>query len=343
MAALSLASCSSALASCPCIDYRAAPPEVKFQAWADRSALVFEASAESVVSTPRQMVDGYPEASRTTVLQIFKVWKGVLGARVVLESSSLFDCAFGFQQGPQYLVFASIRNGKVFVEHCMGTIPLEEAGEYLRYYQNSTGAVCGSVRDSRGDPAVGAFVSAWIPGSGKNQFVTYQTPVGSEGEYLLGLLKPGKYPLVAEATSEKPPSREVGWYRRAFFPSPENWTVEVQAGQRYCGFDIKLVRQPLRTVRGRIQTEDGSPLPNECTAYLRGLATGHPFSFSRYVRSNASGSFEFVGVPNGSIYAYATCFQGDENTSVWRGTSVWVKTDAELVLTIRRIQPLPLN
>lgn len=317
------------------------PPQETFQGWANASPIVFEASAESVVAVPRQTADGYREGSRTTVLQIFKVWKGALASKVVLESSSLFDCAFGFEQGHQYLVFAEVREGKLFVRHCSGTIPLEEAGDYLLYYQNSTGAVCGTVRNPEGAPAADAFVAVWRPAAKKNQFTTYRTAVGADGSYRLGLLKPGKYPLIAFAVTERPYRHEVGFYGKNAPRIYGDWTVEVEAGKEVCGFDMNLVRLPLWTVRGRIQTEDGSPAPKECTAFLRDVATGHPMSYSRYVGAGQDGRFEFEGVPYGPIYAYATCHGKNEDGTVWRGVSKWVIKDIELVLTVRRFRPEP--
>jgi protocatechuate 3,4-dioxygenase beta subunit len=175
-----------------------------------------------------------------------------------------------------------------------------------------SGAISGTVRDSDGEPLEDAHVilARRTARYGKPR-VEGEDSVDTDdrGEYRFRGLVAGHYYIGVEPKSrgwdqvDHSPNagatvKPVATFYPAVTELAQAAPIEVSAGQRVTGIDVTLVRSPVFRVRGRVLNV---PSANRMTVSLRDSRNGgmrdHGLSTSTL---NATGEFEFRGVPPGS-------------------------------------------
>ena len=176
------------------------------------------------------------------------------------------------------------------------------------------GAIAGMVRDSDGEPLESAYVTL--------ARFTYEqgvravrreaaTTTDDRGEYRFHGLAAGKYYIGVEAgaldfpfrvdRSGKPASAEMSI--PTIYPNVNDLAlatpVEVAPGRRVSGVDVTMIRSRVFRVAGRVLNLPGRVVSVELEDARNSGIRDHPLRAST---RNASGDFEFRGVPPGIYY-----------------------------------------
>jgi hypothetical protein len=120
----------------------------QFERRLEMSAAVFTGTVVGFKWHITELDPGLPNSKmmlRGAVLVPQSVWKGVgTDTLIVWTADNEGACGFPFEEGKEYLVFASIRDSVSFNTNlCAGTQPVEAAGRYLEllgYPRDTTGS-----------------------------------------------------------------------------------------------------------------------------------------------------------------------------------------------------------
>jgi ribosomal protein L21E len=182
------------------------------------------------------------------------------------------------------------------------------------------GVITGQVTDQDGEPAQNVEVTAYkfryFGGRKTLQEVGNKVQVDDEGWFRLARLDPGRY-YVSAAPSRSMAARTAADVK-TLYPSASDLLgavpLEVTPGARLAGIDIRLRREPVYSIKGKV-TRNGSPVD----AWV-GVLTKDA-SAQRWSAQTSKGAFEMQGLPAGKYTLEARV--GDQthiviNTSVPR-------------------------
>ncbi|HEV2298749.1 MAG TPA: hypothetical protein VGR72_09560 [Candidatus Acidoferrales bacterium] len=227
---------------------------------------------------------------RVVTIQVLRMFRGkLIGSVTVLTGIGTGDCGYDFETGKEYLVYASnVDDGVLFTSICTGTTLLEQAGPllgslrgdpptaddlldpetyYKKYEPQWTEKVCGRVVKPGGVPLAGADVVMTQLREEPLPAMSASDPNLSkpDGTFCIEGISPGKYLLTAEDVDYDANTRWMGYYPGVPGHS-EAKPIEVTEGTSVSGLNFRVQNQPVFTVRFRVVTSDGSPVPLE---YLR--------------------------------------------------------------------------
>ncbi len=170
----------------------------------------------------------------------------------------------------------------------------------------------GRVLDEFGEPAQGAMVQAYSArqANGKQTWSMTRSTVTTDdrGMFRLLNLSPGRYVVGVQFQDRLRPmpggGGQADTYAPTYYPkaldAAEAQPVEVVAGSEKAGIEIRLQRVAAYQVRGRVIGRNGeAPTGFSVMMRQRGLG-GEPGGMSTAVRTGQDGTFELVGVRNGS-------------------------------------------
>jgi hypothetical protein len=139
---------ASAAFACDCAALKAPTPSIRTEA-----PIIFEGQVVEILdrslhitrTTPSDSTGETRPLGREVVFQVSRAWAGVTSRRVSLFMDAS-DCAFGFEPGHRYVVFARRgAKGRPTTSVCMRTSEADRARDILRALGPSK-----SVRRSRG-------------------------------------------------------------------------------------------------------------------------------------------------------------------------------------------------
>lgn len=306
---------------------------------------------------------------RAVYLQNLHAYRGQAPDKVVvLTGIGLGDCGFDFETGKQYLVYGDrIDRDYLFTSICSGTSPLEEAGPALRFLREEkptsddlmdvesyqakflpqwTGTACGHIAMLGDRPLDRASVEMTqirdepLP---PKQFAD-ENGSKEDGSFCIRDISPGKYILTAERADYKAYYRWMGYYP-GMRKRSEAIAIEIHAGDSLNDLQFATHREPLYTMRFRIVTADGSPIPLDSL----GIAVDAPYqdglAYHLTQNGNEDGIF-YAGYVPPCYCTVQTYVQPDPKTgklppelSKWRMVKeeVTIPSKAEVVvLTLTR-------
>ena len=112
-------------------------PRAQVEAFAPRADAIFAGRVAQIRWKVAEIDSGHADSKMMFLLAVFvptKSWKGdVADTVVVWTPDNVGACGFTFEEGEQYLVFATTRDATSLSSGlCTGTRTLAEAGPYLR-------------------------------------------------------------------------------------------------------------------------------------------------------------------------------------------------------------------
>jgi len=226
--------------------------------------------------------------SRNVKFEVVEAFKGAARdvKQVEVNPSSGTSCYVPFKLGEQYLVYASIYNGRLFTTSCSGSQKLADATvsvEYLRAWKAGTTktTIQGGVRtttpggDIRDLPVSGVEVIAL---GDKTRHVT---TTGANGRFLVEGVLPGRY--------------ELSFSRAGYISQKPSYPLNVS--ERSCA-EIRIGLEVLSRVRGRLTNPSGSAAVG-IQVELGLIDDDGRIRFPLTSESTAGGAFEFTKVPPG--------------------------------------------
>jgi len=297
----------------------------------DQSPLIFEGRVErqevtqGPIGPPKGVLSWTPNGwHRVVTIGAQRVYRGPKqGSYTVLTGMGTGDCGYDFEPGKEYLVYAEpMGDGTFFTSICTGTNLLEHSGPALRvlrgepptsvdlldsktYYEQMyprwTGGVCGRVINAlNGSPVGGAQVFLWQQRKDLLPPKQYsdENLAKVDGTFCIESADPGKYLLGAENEDYRSGRRVRGFYP-GVTSEGEAKPVEVVAGQTLSGMDFRLQREQLYTVRLRVVTSDGSPLPWKNLGVAIDSPDRDPLSYHESHGVNEDGSYVLGLIPAG--------------------------------------------
>jgi hypothetical protein len=224
-------------------------------------------------------------AHRAVSFRLLRTYQGLAPEKVtVLTGMGLGDCGFDFETGKQYLVYADrIDANNLFTSICTGTSRLEEAGPALRFLRGEqpmpddlldvqsyykkfnpqwNATVCGRVTKPDGTPLDRASVEMTQVRDEPLPPKRASDPNLSkpDGSFCIPNISPGKYVLTAERGVYDDYFRWMGYYP-GVRKNSEAVPIEIHPGDNLSNLKFAVIKEPLYTVKFRIVTPDGSPLP----------------------------------------------------------------------------------
>jgi hypothetical protein len=272
---------------------------------------------------------------RIVTLTVVFAHKGIAPGRVkVLTGMGDSDCGFDFEKGKDYLVFAErVADGTLFTSICSGTASLEDSGPDVRYLRGKhpepddlldppayytkhandvTANVCGHVTKTDGTPVASADVTLiqmreeedLPPRSASDPNLSKK-----DGSFCVPHVEPGKYIMTAETINYKKNKRLAAYYPGVAERSQAQ-LIEVLPSKDQVGRDFLVREEPLFTVRFRVVTEDGSPLPVRTLGiYIHSLKRD-PLGYEERHGVENDGSYTLGLIPSGH-YVVGTYFDSD--------------------------------
>jgi len=126
---------ASAASACDCASLKAPSPAIRTEA-----PIIFEGQVVEILDrslhitriTPSDSTGETRPLGREVVFQVSRAWAGVTSRRVSLFMDDS-DCAFGFEAGHQYVVFARRdQKGRATTSVCMRTAEADRAETVLK-------------------------------------------------------------------------------------------------------------------------------------------------------------------------------------------------------------------
>jgi hypothetical protein len=260
---------------------------------------------------------------RIITMLVLRAYRGRPEPRVVVVTGmGLGDCGFDFETGKEYLVYADFtEDGSLFTSICTGTAPTVQAGAALRllrgeppsaddlltpqaYYSKYapqwTAKVCGRVNKPDGSPLGKASVEMSELRDGRLPPKTASDPNSSkpDGRFCIEGVFPGKYLLTAEENDYDAGTRWMGYYPGVTKHS-EARAIEVRAGVNLSDLQFGVQKQPLYTVRFRVVTSDGRPVPWRNLAVAIESHDRDPLGYRESHGVNEDGSYTLGLIPPG--------------------------------------------
>ncbi len=298
---------------------------------ADHTETIFEGTVEKqeVVSGPMgPPSDAFSmtpaDAHRVVTFLVTRTYRGHADSRVtIITGLSDGDCGYDFETGKQYLVHATRDNtGNLFFTNmCTRTAEVEKSGPAIRllrgdppapddlldpqtyerkYFSIWTATMCGRVTKPDGSPMARASVHLSqvrdepLP---PKEFAD-ENGAGPDGSFCIQSISPGKYLLTAEETNYDTNTR---WM--AYFPGvPHSFDakiIDIAAGANISGIQFTVQQQPLYTVRFKIATPDGSPLPWRCLSIAIDSPERDRLAYHEDHGINEDGSYTLGLIPPG--------------------------------------------
>jgi hypothetical protein len=242
---------------------------------------------QPLARSPGTVLQPVPLGAKVT-LSVSERFRGAASATLVIRNAP-GDCAYPFQVGHEYLVFANERQGEVTVTSCSATQPAKVAIariEQLRALRDGT-----TLPDLYGfvgtHPLVGGEYG-WeqvqpMPGltvTARSGTAEYRTQTVDDGMYRFQGLLRGRYQLSVAA----PPGRLALWRGGAEYPSTD-------AGMR-CAMNFEVFWDG--RISGTIIGRDGQPASGTITALYAGPEPAQ--LFGALVKD---GRFEILRLPPG--------------------------------------------
>jgi hypothetical protein len=222
---------------------------------------------------------------RSVSVRVLRAYRGqASGDVIVLTGVGLGDCGLDFDTEEKYLIYAD-RNesGDLYTSICSGTAPIDQSGPDLRYLRGEKpttedllsweaysykveakwyGTACGRVTKSDGTPLGEASVAVMqVRGEPLPPRVATDSNLSKkDGRFCVDSIVPGKYILTAEKIDYDKGSRWMGFYPGVGTHLAAAVT-EVRAGEHLSGLHFTAREENLYTVRIRVVTSDGSPVP----------------------------------------------------------------------------------
>jgi len=199
--------------------------------------------------------------------------------------------------------------------------------EYPQYLK-TTGFVCGRIYHADGQAVEGGRVNAWFIESPERRWREKIKSVARDGTYRLEFLPPGRYVLSAVVEPESLSVRYVGLYVEPGWPG-ESSLLEVEGGEEKCGVDIIVHPQEVFTIKGYLQTSDGSQLPLRATTVTLESSSKDPYRLWRRASVQPDDSFEIRGIPAGRYSLRANLSSRNQRKWQARWFGISVKGDRE--------------
>jgi hypothetical protein len=303
---------------------------------------------------------------RAVSIHVLRAYRGQVSGNVtVLTGMGLGDCGFDFESGKKYLVYADrVDAGSLFTSICTGTSPLEQAGPALRFLRGQKptaddlldgesyydkvqshwyGTACGRVTTAEGTPFdKGSVDLTQIRDEPLPPMVASDPNLSKpDGSFCIQSIRPGKYVLTADRPDYEDHSRWMGYYPGVAKRS-EAVPIEVQAGDNLSDLHFSVRQERLYTVRFRIVTPDGSPLPLERLGVSIDSADRDALAYHLTQNRNENGNYPAGYVPPGH-YLVQTYIQPNFETgkvpaelSRWRMAKqeVDIPSDSEFVVKL---------
>ncbi len=285
VAALSMAgealACSCAASGPPCQ-----------AAWS--ADAVFAGTVRSVSHS--QPADADTVARRTIVLFTVDEPLRNVTARSVEVAMATGTCAYRFQIGQKYLIYArTLETGRLTTSICSRTRPLDEAGEDLVYLRSNLSAsprarIYGKVTEWRRDPAEAAAVD-YGPMAGLTVVVAGATSrqelvTDAHGRYKVPNLAAGRFVVTLV-----PP---FGFDARAL-----EHEIGVKDPRACIPLDFNISQ--VAAASGSVVDAQGQPVAGlDIDAVAAELAGFDPAPFQTPVRTDERGAFRFEGLPPGA-------------------------------------------
>jgi protocatechuate 3,4-dioxygenase beta subunit len=186
----------------------------------------------------------------------------------------------------------------------------------LRLFMSPLAAVNGRVLDDFGEPVSGAIVqlARRLTARGSTSDIPGMSASTDDlGNFRLPAVEPGRYVVQAvHAESREVLYPEPGGAVTAYVPTYAPSTtdpqqaeiIDARAAEETGPVVIRLRRDPVFSVRGRVLDAEGNPVPN-AQVFLRSAAGFALFLQPGQARTFPDGRFELPGVPRGDWYLTA--------------------------------------
>ena len=369
-----LALTGAAAFACTCIGPSNAKTVRDVAAWygegAHAGAIIFEGSVEK-----QELSSGPPGAPATAMsmtfrgehrvvtIRMLRVYRGEVASNVtVLTGIGGGDCGFDFETGKQYLVYASRIDAKTLSTNiCSGTSSLERAGPALRLLRGEApapddlldpekysskfqsrwyGTLCGRVTQEDGSPFAKASVDLtqvrddpFLPKTASDPNLSK-----TDGRFCIPVISPGRYVLTAEHLDYAHDLRLMGYYPGVTSRS-EAKIIDIVAGANLRDVNFMVHKQPVYTVRFRVVSADGTPLPLDLRVAIESVEKdGLSYDLVQHVDN---GKYTMGYVPPGRYVVRTFAEDGRANT-IAAGGSKWsmitqeieIKADSEIELKL---------
>jgi len=303
---------------------------------------------------------------RVVTILVLRSYRGLHDSRVtVVTGMGLGDCGVDFETGKQYLVYGdTLEDGSLFTSICTGTAPIQQSGVALRllrgeppladdlldpqsYYQKYgaqwTSKACGRVTKPDGSPLVNAEVEMSQVRDEQLPPIIESDPnlTRPDGSFCVEGLSSGKYLLTAEDYDYHAGNRWMGYYPGVTRHSDAT-AIEIKAGVNLSDLQFGVQKQPLYTVRFRIVTADGSPVPWKNLGVAVESLDWDPLGYREDHGVNEDGSYTLGLIPPGH-YIVRSFIQPDVETGqITMEASQWemakqkaeISRDGEVVLKL---------
>lgn len=186
----------------------------------------------------------------------------------------------------------------------------------LRLFMSPQAAVNGRVLDDFGEPVSGAIVqlARRLTARGSTSDIPgISASTDDLGNFRLPAVEPGRYVVQAVHAESREvlypePGGAVTAYAPTYAPSTTDpqqaELIDARAAEETGPVVIRLRREPVFSVRGRVLDAEGNPLSN-AQVFLRSTAGFSIFLQPGQARAFPDGRFELLGVPRGDWYLTA--------------------------------------
>lgn len=180
----------------------------------------------------------------------------------------------------------------------------------LRFFMSPQASVSGRVLDEFGEPVSGAIVqlARRVAARGATSDIPgHSASTDDLGNFHMPAVEPGRYVLQAVHADSREvlypePGGAVTAYAPTYSPSTTDpqqaEIIDARAGEEAGPAVVRLRREPVFSVRGRVLDTEGNPIPN-AQLFLRSTAGFSIFLQPGRTRVLPDGRFELLGVPRG--------------------------------------------
>jgi hypothetical protein len=264
--------------------------------WTASAVFVGTVIEVKTVNTKRE---DYEQQQRLVSFSLDEPFRGVEGAQVeVLTGMGGGDCGIAFKQSQQYLVYASLFEGKLYTGICMRTKAVATAVEELKYIHGlksatTGGSIYGTVtsyqRNEKGEPIRQPRAGARVAVTGPAQ---KEASTDTKGAYRLDGLPAGDY-TVTISPPEKTSARQS--------------EQKISLANGGCAVVSFWLENDGR-LSGRILNPAGLPV-NNAEIFLSEFNKERYRGYSDYAYSDPEGRYAFKSIPPGR-YVLTIRFDG---------------------------------
>jgi hypothetical protein len=296
--------------------------------------------------------------------RIIRLYKGEHVETIqIFDPMAGTDCGFDQRAlGGKFFVYGfQSKDGKIFIQSCSRTGPMESAGPDLRYARGEPATKedltpPGDKWRLRGDPSLATrgatlrgkvrrfgteeltvvFLTVWrVNDQGRRtNFIEATEKTNADGSYEVRFLPPGRYLVTAEDSRMTPDARFVGEYGN----------ISLAEGQVSVGVDVMLRPEPLGKIT--IQVKAPPELHDRIFVWLRGAQIDSvgspPYSYAQTSQLDENGAASFAYVPYGLYDVYVMLTGDAQARQAWTHDKVQVqlnKREAMTIVTLRRNLP----